>query len=127
MKLEEVRKILEGEWTGQRPPGDGNREARSCHASDLMSDVLTLSGAESLLLTGLTNAQVIRVAEMSDFVAVCFVRGKYPQPETVQLAEERGIPLLVTPLSMFECCGRLYAHGVGGGGAREAAGCPVKK
>jgi hypothetical protein len=114
MKLEEIRKVLEAEWTGRRPAGDGSREAHACHASDLMSDVLTLNGAGSLLLTGLTNAQVIRVAEMSDFVAVCFVRGKQPRPETVQLAEERGIPLLVTPLSMFECCGRLYARGVGG-------------
>jgi hypothetical protein len=120
MKLEEVRTILEAEWTGQRPSGDGNREARSCHASDLMSDVLTLSGAGSLLLTGLTNAQVIRVAEIADFVAVCFVRGKKPQPETVQLAEERGIPLLVTPLSMFECCGRLYARGLRGAEQEEA-------
>jgi len=121
MKLEEIRQILEADWSDRTPTRDdsGGREIRSCHASDLMSDVLTLSGVGSLLLTGLTNAQVIRVAEISDFAAVCFVRGKKPQPETVQLAEENGIPLLVTPLSMFECCGRLYAQGLRGGTGRR--------
>jgi hypothetical protein len=116
MKLEEVRRILDAEWVGGRPkdPEEGDRAVRSCHASDLMSDVLIPSGAcaGSLLLTGLTNAQVVRVAEISDFTAVCFVRGKPPQPEAVQLAEEKGISLLVAPLSMFAACGRLYAHGL---------------
>lgn len=117
MKLEEIRKVLGAEWLG----GDtnradcGSREVVSCHASDLMSDVLTFSGAGSLLLTGLTNAQVIRVAEIADFAGVCFVRGKKPQAEMVQLAEEKHIPLLVAPLSMFDSCGRLYAKGLPGG------------
>jgi len=116
MKLEEIRKVLDAEWSGWKPNRTvwSGREVGLCCASDLMSDVLILSGAGSLLLTGLTNAQVIRVAELSEFVAVCFVRGKKPQPEAVQLAEEREIPLLVTPLSMFESCGRLYAQGVRG-------------
>lgn len=120
MKLEKVREILEAEWTGREPTGkDGGREVRSCHASDLMSDVLTLSGVGSLLLTGLTNVQVIRVAEISDFAAVCFVRGKKPQAEAVQLAEEREIPMLVTSLPMFDACGRLYARGLCGGMERR--------
>ncbi len=103
-------------------------EVLSCHASDLMSDVLTASGMGSLLLTGLTNAQVVRVAEVSDFAAVCFVRGKTVQPEVVHLAEERRIPLLVTPLSMFESCGRLYGKGLCGAEARkESAECRPRK
>ncbi len=121
MKLEDIRKILHAEWLGRDPcrDDDGGREVQSCHASDLVSDVLVLTGENSLLLTGLTNAQVIRVAEISDFAAVCFVRGKRPQPEAIQLAEERGIPLLVTPLSMFESCGQLYAEGLRGGTERR--------
>ena len=130
MKLEEIRKVLDAQWLGcQGDRADcGGREIASCHAADLMSDVLTSSGAGSVLLTGLTNAQVIRVAEISDFVAVCFVRGKKPQPEAAQLAEERQIPLLVTPLSMFESCGRLYAKGLPGADrAKEDASCQTNK
>jgi predicted transcriptional regulator len=122
MKLAEVRQILEAEWVGGKGSanGSGAAEIGSCRASDLMSDVLTLSATGSLLLTGLATAQVVRTAEVSDFVAVCFVRGKHVQPEVAQLAEERQIPLLVTPLSMFESCGRLYARGLrGANGDRE--------
>lgn len=130
MKLDEIRRILQAEWLGCRASLNGYSatEVLSCHASDLMSDVLTLSGMGSLLLTGLTNAQVIRVAEVSDFAAVCFVRGKEIQPELVQLAEERQIPLLVTSLSMFESCGRLYAKGLRGAGTtKESVRCRTKK
>ena len=113
MRLEEVQNILcaESAWNAH----SGDREVDSCHASDLMSDVLTFRGPGSLLLTGLTNAQVVRTAEMSDFAAICFVRGKKPLPETVELAQEKEIPLFVTPQSMYESCGRLYAAGLPAG------------
>jgi hypothetical protein len=130
MKLEEIRIVLEAEWSGgtTNRPDCCTREVRSCHASDLLSDVLTSCGVGSILLTGLTNAQVVRVAEISDFAAVCFVRGKKPQPDVAQLAEAMEIPLLVTHLSMFESCGRLYAKGLPGvNGAKEDAKCQRQK
>jgi len=116
MRLKDVQAALDAELVcGGDSSGGSDLEVRSCHASDLMSDVLTFHGPGSLLLTGLTNAQVVRTAEMSDFVAICFVRGKQPRPEAVKLAEEKVIPLLLTPLSMYESCGRLYAEGLPGG------------
>ena len=129
MKLKDVETVLDAHlaWTANCP-GCGDRDVCSCHASDLLSDVLTFRGPGSLLLTGLTNAQVIRTAELSDFVAICFVRGKKPLPEAVQMAEDKGIPLLVTPLSMYASCGRLFARGLPGG-HREGVppNCQTKK
>jgi predicted transcriptional regulator len=81
---------------------------------DLMSDVLAFVKSGSLLLTGLTNPQVIRTAEMADIKVVCFVRGKKPDKETVELAKSKNIPLLSTTLPMFEACGRLYEEGLVG-------------
>jgi len=130
MKLEEIRQALDAEWLGYKTIRNvySGTEVLSCHASDLMSDVLSLNGLGSLLLTGLTNAQVIRAAEVCDFAAVCFVRGKALQPEVVQLAEERDIPLLVTPLSMFESCGRLYEKGLRGvDTTKENVRCRTRK
>ena len=129
MKLEEARMVLQAEWLEPRSnhADSRDREVLSCHASDLMSDVLTDSGVGSVLLTGLTSTQVVRVAVVSDFAAICFVRGKKPQPEAAKLAEESQVPLLVTPLSMYESCGRLYAEGLPvGHKAKEAAGCQKK-
>ena len=82
--------------------------------ADLMSDVLAYSESGLLLLTGLNKTQTIRTAEMADIKAVVFVRGKMPDNATVNLAKEKDIPLLVTGLSMFEACGRLYQHGIKG-------------
>jgi hypothetical protein len=79
-----------------------------------MSDVLAFAKRGALLLTGLTNAQVIRTSEMADMVAICFVRGKTPPQETIELAADSQIPLLATRLPMFEACGRLCGSGLKG-------------
>jgi hypothetical protein len=51
---------------------------------------------------------------MADIKAVCFIRGKKPGKETVELAKSKNIPLLLTDLPMFEACGRLYKQGLAG-------------
>jgi len=121
MRLAEVQNILEAKlaWNVECAELEA-MEVSSCHASDLISDILSFHGLNSLLLTGVTNAQVIRTAEILDFVAVCFVRGKRPQPEAVALAEEKGIPLFVAPLSMYESCARLAAEGLVPGASKKA-------
>lgn len=88
-------------------------------ASDLMSDVLAFAESGCLLLTGLTNAQVVRTAEMAEIAVICFVRGKRPQDETIQLAKEKEIPLLATQLFMYQACGFLYHHGLAGHSQRK--------
>ncbi len=112
MKLKDIERILEAEVI---VGGDLlDREISMACGSDLMSDVLSFAKSESLLLTGLTNPQVVRTAEMADLQAICFVRGKKPEDETVEMAEAKDIPLLVTPIPMFESCGRLYKQGLPG-------------
>jgi len=112
MILEKIKKILEAEIiTGAK---DLQMEIKMGCGCDLMSDVLSFIKSNSLLLTGLTNPQVIRTAEMADIKAVCFIRGKKPGKETVELAKIKNIPLLLTDLPMFEACGRLYKEGLAG-------------
>lgn len=83
--------------------------------SDMMSDVLRYIKQDSILLTGLTNPQVIRTAEMLDIVCLIFVRGKIPAPGIIEKAEELGISVLSTEAAMFEACGILYNSGLRGG------------
>ena len=87
-------------------------EAPGAYACDLMSDVLALCTPGAILITGLTNIQIVRTAQMLDIPGVVFVRGKTPMPETVALADESGIPLIVTGMSMFKVCGLLYEKGL---------------
>lgn len=110
MKLGEIIHILEAKMVSDH--ADLNLEIRCAAGADLMSDVLAFGRPGAVLLTGLTNPQVVRTAEMADMAAIVFVRGKVPPPETVALAKEKGIPLITAPYTLFEMCGRLYKHGM---------------
>lgn len=110
MTLNEIKEILAAEVISGSEKL--NMEIKMGCGCDLMSDVLAFIKSESLLLTGLTNTQVIRTAEMADIKAICFVRGKKPDGESIKLAKSKGIPLLVTQLPMFESCGRLHQRGL---------------
>ncbi len=123
MKLKEIMAILEaeelfgdfnGDFKGDFKGDFMEKEVTMACASDLMSDVLAFAKSGTLLLTGLVNPQVIRTAELSEIAAICFVRGKKPQKDAVDLARRKEIPLLATHYSMFEACGRLYQEGLRG-------------
>ncbi|SHI86906.1 DRTGG domain-containing protein [Desulfofundulus thermosubterraneus] len=79
---------------------------------DLISDSLCFARPGCLLLTGLTNVQIIRLAEMVEARAIVFVRGKKPGEDVIKLAREKGLPLLATDLFLFESCGILYQAGL---------------
>jgi len=82
-------------------------------ASDLMSDVLTVSHREKLILiTGLTNIQTVRTAEMADISAILFVRDKKISEEILELGKENNIILLESKNSMFKTIGLLYEKGL---------------
>lgn len=112
MTLREIRGILEAEVLVGEEFLD--REIWYACGSDLLSDVLAFAKEHALLLTGLTNSQVIRTAEMIDLLGIVFVRGKRPEHSTIELAALKGIPLLTTRLPMYESCGRLYLKGLKG-------------
>ena len=110
MKLAEVLRIVEGKVISKS--ADLQQEVQMGSGADLMSDVLAFTQEGTLLMTGLTNPQVVRTAEMANIKAIVFVRGKLPPGETIALAEEKGIPLLASKYTMFETCGRLYKAGL---------------
>lgn len=80
----------------------------------MMSDVLAFTRPGSVLLTGLTNPQVVRTAEMLDLKGIVFVRDKRPDEKTVEMARSLNLVLILTPYPLYESCGRLYAAGLGG-------------
>ena len=116
MTLQDVKDILDAEMiVGEDQLG---KEVKTAFSADLMSDVLAFATAGSLLLTGVTNPQVVRTSEILDIAAIIMVRGKRPSQETIQLAQELKIPILSTRYILFETSGRLHARGI--------VGCIVK-
>jgi predicted transcriptional regulator len=114
MKLREVLETIDGKVISENV--DLDEEVQMGCGADLMSDVLAFTHDGTLLMSGLTNPQVVRTAEMAGIAAIVFVRGKLPPPETIALAVDKNIPLLASKYTMFETCGRLYDRGLPGCG-----------
>lgn len=110
MNLFDIIIIAEGEVL--TPKLDTNVNIHGGYCADLMSDVLAYSRPHAVLLTGLTNPQVVRTAQIADFRAIIFIRGKKPQPETIEIALQENIPLISSPLGMFELSGKLHDAGL---------------
>ena len=92
--------------------GQGETKVATVEASDLMSDILAGVHVPDLLLTGLTNAQVIRTASIFGIKVVIIVKGKNIDPKVIDLAKEEKIALMSTDDDLFEASGKLYAKGI---------------
>ncbi len=110
MLLKEIIELVDG--TVLNPDVDLDIKIRGGCGADLMSDVLASSQPKAILLTGLTNPQVVRTAQIAEFRAIIFVRGKQPQSETISIASQENMPLITSPFGMFELCGRLHKAGL---------------
>ena len=108
-----ISKIIERvDGTVLNPEVGLNIKIRGGCGADLMSDVLASSQPKAVLLTGLTNPQVVRTAQIAEIRAIIFVRGKQPQTETLAIATQENMPLISSPYGMFELCGRLHKAGL---------------
>ena len=111
MKLAEVREILKAEvLCGHERLSE---EVNTACGADLMSDVLASKDDKSLLLTGLTNVQVVRTAEvLGDIVCIVFVRGKEPGREILEMADAASIVVMKTDYPLFIACGKIKKNGL---------------
>lgn len=89
-------------------------EIKFAGGSDMMSDVLAFGQPGLLLLTGLSNSQSVRTADIIEASAIIYVRGKKPDDVGIELAKEKDIPLLSTQHTMYTACGILYNKGLPG-------------
>lgn len=112
MTLKEVKKILKAELINGEEYLD--EEVTFAGGSDLMSDVLAFGEPGILLLTGLTNSQSVRTADIIEAKAIVYVRGKKPDKEGIELAKKKGIPVLSTHYMMYTSCGLLFQKGLPG-------------
>lgn len=114
MTIAEIKDVLNASVLTEG--ADFTREVHAACGSDMMSDVLAYVKDQAVLVTGLNNPQVVRTADMMDMVCIVFVRGKMPDAMILQLAQERGIAVLRSEMTMFTACGLLYEKGLRGGG-----------
>ncbi len=110
MILKEIAELLEAEVFCKVE--DLEKEITCAFGSDLISDILMCTKEPTILLTGLTNPQVVRLADMIDLQGIIFVRGKKPPVELVEMAAERGLPMISTAFTLYKSSGILYNSGL---------------
>ena len=114
MTLRQIQEILDAEVICR---GDClDVEITAAGGSDLMSDVLAFGQPGILLMTGLTNTQSVRTADIVEAKAILYVRGKKPDEGGLALAKDKGIPILSTKHMMYTACGLLFQAGLPGVG-----------
>ena len=112
MTLHEIKDLLQCEVLAG---GDNLQvDVTQVVASDGMSEILAFARSKELMITGLTNIQSVRTADVADVLAIVYIRGKRPNEKAIEFAKEKGIPVLATELGMFDVCGILREHGLKG-------------
>lgn len=99
-------------------------------SSDLISDILMFVEERPLLLTGLVNPQVIRVADMVDIGGIIFVGGKKPEEGMIEMARQKEMPLAITERTLYGASGELYKKGIKPckyGGGKDLAKLSLEK
>jgi predicted transcriptional regulator len=112
MTLAEIGDVLECEvLTGENGL---SVDIETVVASDGMSEILAFATPGALMITGLTNIQSVRTADIAHACAIIYIRGKRPDERGIALAQMNGMPVLTTRLGMFDVCGILREHGLKG-------------
>lgn len=95
MKLSELADKLEAQIVANVEKADEARVERF-HISDRISDLLNCASEGTLLVTGLVNVHLARVAELMDAPGICLLDGLAPDAPLLEAALRRGIVLMVS-------------------------------
>ena len=112
MTLKEIAEILEADILVDSV--DQDLEIQSACSADMMSAVLYYDAPNSVLITGLTQPQVIRTAEIAGIRLIVFVFSKKPEQVIIDMARQKHIPLLTTRFCMYSASGKLFQAGLPG-------------
>jgi hypothetical protein len=89
-------------------------EVKTGYASDLLSDVLANSIEGDLWVTRQSHLNIVAIAVMRDLSGILLANGVTPDPDTIEKATEKMVPIFRTPLPTFEVVGKLYQMGISG-------------
>jgi len=89
-----------------------DRVVEGGYVSDLLSDVIAGAKEGDLWITLQLHQNIVAVAFLNNLAGVVIVGGREPEPETLEKAEEQGVPIMVSGLPAYEIVGRLYQMGV---------------
>jgi predicted transcriptional regulator len=83
------------------------------YCGDLLSEVMANASESCVWLTIQGHQNTVAVAVLREMAAIVVTGGQTPDEETLEKADQEGIPILLWPDSAYQLAGRLYSIGVG--------------
>lgn len=114
MKLKEIVEKLDLGLRGKVDKSELDRDVNDGYVSDLLSDVLGNSQEGNLWVTLQIHPNIVAIASMKGLSGVVIINSREPEEETIIKAQEEKVPVMVSKMSAFELCGKLYAMGLSG-------------
>jgi predicted transcriptional regulator len=73
-----------------------------------------MAGAKQtgLWVTLQSHSNIVAIAALLELSAIIITEDAQPDPETIERANQQGVPLLGTPLPTFNIVGRLWEMGL---------------
>ena len=91
-----------------------HRHIQGGYCGDLLSDVMANAPTGCIWLTVQTHQNIVNVAVLHEMAAIVLTGGQAPDQETIDRANQEGVPLLMWPNSAYDLAGRAYAAGLVG-------------
>ena len=86
---------------------DGDREIGGVYIGDLLSWVMGRAGADEAWITSMSNRNIVAVATLADTACILLAEGVVPDEGVAELAAQKGVNILQSPLSAYETALRL--------------------
>ncbi|MDJ0985002.1 MAG: DRTGG domain-containing protein [Desulfobacterales bacterium] len=90
-----------------------DREVNEGYCGDLLSEIMGNAPIGCAWLTIQGHQNIVAVAVLREMAAIIITSGQKPDAETIQKADQEGIPILQWPDSSFQLAGRLFSAGIG--------------
>ena len=90
-----------------------DKQVKDGYCGDLLSQIMANAPEGCVWLTIQGHQNIVAVAVLREMAAIIITGGQTPDDETLQKANQEGIPILLWSNSAYELAGRLYALGVG--------------
>jgi len=90
-----------------------DRRVEDGYCGDLLSEIMANAPEDCIWLTIQGHQNIVAVAVLREMAGIIITGGQTPDDETLQKANQEGVPILLSPESAYQLAGRLYSDGVG--------------
>ena len=110
MTVSELKALISAE--SLTPSVQEDAEVTCGYTGDLLSWVMAHAEAGMAWVTVQTNMNVPAVAVLQEMACIILPDDIHPEQEILAKAAQQGMPVLVSPLTAYEICGRMAASGI---------------